>query len=254
MAKQGDDLHHNQLGDFLIYPSGLGNGDDDAWLVEVIAANVFFLLNDSRNPHTESFVVFMARALGPGCRAAFFLTNFFTFTLFIWVQPELVAKEGLNRGNGAGDFLANATFFLYLLYSLMGLVGRILPRVSGMPAAQSTRVPEILLGDALPDKVNFAWWLVFGAEVFKLTLCGLATHTILIGAYKLRLPNFAWLLALQTSYVLVSAVDSISRVGTPFGIPSGGAKKTAMLRAIVLVPFLVFFSVWTIVVSRVYSW
>lgn len=228
--------------------------DEQAWLLEILALNVFFVLNGDRSDQTESPFVFLARALGPGCRFAFFATNAISFALFLWVRPALVARYSISRGNFAGDLLAESCYFMFVTYSALGLVGRLLPRPENRPRLQSTRVPWIMLGDALPKNDPWPVWFVFGVELSRLAMTVLGMHTILLGCYRLRLANFAWLLVLQTVYVLVAAVDTVSRCGGPFGIPAGGARRVAAARALVLVPFVVMFGVWTVVVSRVYSW
>ena len=228
--------------------------DSDAWLLEVLAANLYFAINGDRDPRTESLTVFLARALGPGCRLAFFLTNLTTFVVFLWVRPPLVASSNISRGNLAGDFLAEGAFYLFVLYSSLGAIGRLLPRAADRPLLQPKQVPWIVIGDALPSDDACAVWFVFLVEILRLSVTVLGMHTIILGAYKFRFEHFSWLLVLQTIYVAVAAVETITRSGTPFGVPAGGARRVAVLRALVVVPFCVFFGVWTVVVSRVYKW
>jgi len=228
--------------------------DSDAWLLEVLAANLFFALNGDRDPWTESPIVFLARALGPGCRLAFCLTNLTAFVVFLWLRPALVASSSISRGNAAGDFLAEGGYFLFVLYSALGATGRLLPREACRPCLHPTRVPWIVIGDALPSDDACATWFVFLVEVLRLSATVLGMHTVVLGCYKHRFEHFAWLLALQTAYVAVAAVETVTRSGTPFGVPAGGARRVAMLRALVVVPFCVFFALWTVVVSRVYHW
>lgn len=228
--------------------------DSDAWLLEVLAAKLYFAINGGRNPKTETLTVFLARALGPGCRLAFFLTNLTTFVVFLWVRPPLVASSNISRGNLAGDVLAEGAYYLFVLYSALGALGRLLPRDADRTLLHPKQVPWIVIGDALPSDDACAVWFVFLVEILRVSATVLGMHTIILGAYKFRFEHFSWLLSLQTIYVAVAAVDTITRSGTKFGIPAGGPRRVAMLRALVFVPFCVFFGVWTVVVSRVYRW
>ena len=224
-----------------------------SWL-EIVGARIYQSLNNGWLlwSHTSS-TVSVIRAVGTGMHGAALVTALIVVLGTFIGDPPPLGQYNLERGDLLGDVLVLTTFILWIINALLLFVARIVHREKGFPWKAVPRLPDLLFNDTLPDErdpsADTAWaWLfvVYGAGA-ALTIT--SAHTLLAQVYQTRNVYFAVLFCLKTAYLVVAGLRDITRCGSGFGLPRGTCRWLTMVRALVFMPLLVIFSVFSLIVS-----
>jgi len=260
-------VNRSSLMDFL----GYNDKSADPWAAEVMAIRIHQVLNRCQTLDWcyASEIVWTVRDLAPGFRAAGFLTYIMLPIFALAVTPDRVFWMDYNLGQPDNDSLFVADGVLYFVWALWTFVLAIeswaywLSRFGGQQALQAEdgtftffyRVATVHLKEdrdklraAVGGRTPWEWSLaVYFAIIYiaNFVLGSWAIHTLLSHMFHDKNVHFMWVLIVLCIGALLSALDDIFAVGSPWGVQEASPLACALLsiRAIFLVPLTVW---WTI--------
>ena len=238
-------------------------GDTQPAHVEVLAVRIAQYLNGCRTldwTH-ENWLTTLLRELGPGLRVGYFLTAFSVVVIASIALPNPPLFMFPLRMDTLETRFADLTMtFAMLLWTFDFAVlcwAYYWIRHNATPARMHDnsewvpflRVPTLRTReDREQDEETLYRSLVRGlAAAFYATyffLGVLATHTLLSHMYRARNPYLAAVLLIQSAFALLSSLDDLTQIGSPWGIQecSKWASCLLCMRGLYLIPATL---IWT---------
>ena len=213
----------------------------------------------------ESWATSLLRSLGPGFRASQFLTNLVIVlvTTLVLDLPLLFEVDTLRVEHDMkfANVTVNICFYLIAIdYALVSVAHFLIrfnsaPRQCTLAMLPFLRVPTLLLREqraALPittfqNVLRGLYGFVFTCNFF---LGVLATHTILAHVYAQRNPYFAAILLIQASLAVLSCLEDVTHIGSPWGIQESSKIASILVSLrMYLVPYCLLWSVFAVAAS-----
>jgi len=238
-------------------------GDTQPAHVEVLAVRIAQYLNGCRTLDWtyENWLTTLLRELGPGLRVGYFLTAFSVVVVASIALPNPPLFMFPLRMDALETRFADLTMtFAMLLWTFDFAVlcwAYYWIRHNATPARMHDnsewvpflRVPTLRTReDREQDEETLYRSLVRGlAAAFYVTyffLGVLATHTLLSHMYRARNPYLAAVLLIQSAFALLSSLDDLTQIGSPWGIQecSKWASCLLCMRGLYLIPATL---IWT---------
>ncbi len=245
-------------------------GDPDPWYTEGLAVRVTQWLNNclSLDWCYESCLVTIIRETGPGFRVGHFLTFFnIVFLSDLYLHTPLLFAYDTERSESEwrfGNYTVGICVFLWAIDFGLAAYAYFLVRYHMVPSMPGTmgectpffrQRPEMLREnrEKLPVSVYNQILRTFHACFFFLyfVVCTLGIHTLCAHMYTTRNPYYAALLLMITFMALMSALDDLSQIGSPWGIQEVSKTASVLLsvRGLYLIPLTVVWSAAAVAAS-----
>lgn len=245
-------------------------GDTEPYRVEVVAVRIAQWLNGcvSLDWAYESCIVTFVRETGPGFRVGCFLSSFYIVVLAgFYLEKPLLFQYDIHHPNGDmafGNVTLVVTFYVWTIDLAMLALSYYLIRHNGtptQPGEEGEFTPFYRIAtrrlreqrDREPVTAYKATMRGFFAFLFTLYFFFgvLAVHTVLSHMYLTKNVWFAWLLALMAAMALVSSVDDLTNIGSPWGIQEASKTASVLLsfRALFLIPLTLICSATAVAAS-----
>lgn len=230
-------------------------------LMEIIASRYHYILNGCEYSK-ETCVPMIVRPVGWGCRLAFFMFSVVFLLMAMARDINPLNQYGFSRERDAEGTLVNddtdafewyvvSTYVVWVVSILTEVLSYLVGRGGGGKAphqGQCSAFPMILCnrvslsGDArcLNGMILLVWFLGFGVAASTML------YTTMCHMFVKRNLYFSWLFVVFiVSTVLSTLADAISLGGIDgLAVQNRPASYLAALRVVVIVPLLLFFSVF----------
>jgi len=238
-------------------------GDTQPAHAEVLAVRVAQYLNGCRTLDWtyENWLTTLLREIGPGIRVGYFLTAFVVVVVAsIFLPNPPLFMFPLRRDTLEARFSDLTMTFALLLWTLdFGVLcwSYYWIRHNATPArfhgngewVPFQRVPTLRMReDREQDEATLYMASVRGVAaafyVGYFFLGVFATHTLLAHMYRARNPYLAALLLMQCAFALLSSLDDLTHIGSPWGIQECSKSASVLLcvRGLYLIPATL---IWT---------
>lgn len=245
-------------------------GDTQPYWVEVVAVRVAQWLNGcvTLDWGYENWITTLVRETGPGFRVGYFLTAVYVvFVSSAYLERPLLFQYDIHHPSddmASGNVTLLIAFYLWAFDFALLTVSYYLIRHHGTPSVPGEngeftpfyRISTRRLREEREKEPNTAYKATvrgFFALVFTLHFfVGVfAMHTILSHMFIRRNVWFAVLLGVKAAMALVSSVDDLTNIGSPWGIQEASKEASVMLsfRALFLIPLTLIWSAAAVAAS-----
>jgi hypothetical protein len=245
-----------------MYTEAAGNpivgylGEVDPGCPVRLGALLYSMLNGRSYRWSEQTeTVWTLYVVGAGLRYASFYIATMVAVVGAFTTPMLSGQYGLHRDDLYGDTLASTAWGLWILGAILLAWSRMSDREEGFPWYDVATMPAMLINDKLPenddpDAQSMTWTLLFW-NLSGVLVVTIASHTLLSQVYVNSSPYMDTLLLVWTAFEFVAALGDVVRVGSPYGLPRGWCRWLRMVRALLVVPVMLIFSVWVVLTAHV---
>ena len=237
-----------------------------ASLIEIVASKAYYVLNGCLYEEEENFIIMMLRPVGWGCRIAFYLVSLVFCFLSLTRSTNPIFQYSFSRERNAEGALENDEtdafeWFVYVTYGtwVLSILTAMLTYLVGRYGAKNpyssqycASFPFIFCnrtaihnedddGTRCGMMLLLTIWFLGNAVAASIFVYAAMSHT-----FVKRNVYFAWLLVVLLALVAMGTLADALSLGGPTGIyvQSRAASWLASLRAVVIVPLQVIFTLF----------